>query len=236
MLFVAVLGLVAVHQMPKLKAANPEGKIRFDPFTPFFSTLREMKRSGTPILMIAILWSIFYLIAYTVMLILPDYTEVLNIEEDKLGYYLLGPLGLSIGMGCALAGWISGNRIQPRFVPAGAIGLTICFFLLGTAPATLWLVITYTVLAGLFTGFYIVPLQALLQKLAPEESRGRIIGTAGALSAVFEVVGIGIFQFSKQMFGMDSQDVFLILAVVGLMATLVFYWKVRSQINRPEWR
>ena len=235
MVLVSVLGLVAVHQMPKLKAASPEGKIRFNPFTPFFSTLTEMKRSGTPILIIAILWSIFYLIAYTVMLILPDYTNVLNIEEDKLGYYLLGPLGISIGIGCAFAGWVSGDRIQPRFVPIGAIGLTVCFFLLGTAPAEVWIVTAYTVLAGLFAGIYIVPLQALLQKLAPKESRGRIIGTAGALSAVFEVVGIGIFQASKQMFNMDSQQVFLILSGVGLLATLVFYWKVRSQINRPEW-
>ena len=235
MVLVSVLGLVAVHQMPKLKAASPEGKIRFNPFTPFFSTLTEMKGSGTPILIIAILWSIFYLIAYTVMLILPDYTNVLNIEEDKLGYYLLGPLGISIGIGCAFAGWVSGDRIQPRFVPIGAIGLTVCFFLLGTAPAEVWIVTAYTVLAGLFAGIYIVPLQALLQKLAPKESRGRIIGTAGALSAVFEVVGIGIFQASKQMFNIDSQQVFLILSGVGLLATLVFYWKVRSQINRPEW-
>jgi len=235
MVLVAVLGLVAVYQMPKLKAANPKGKVRLDPFTPFFSTLGEMKRSGTPLLIIAILWSVFYLIAYTVMLILPDYTNVLNIDEDKLGYYLLGPLGISIGIGCAFAGWVSGDRIQPRFVPIGAIGLTVCFFLLGTAPAEVWIVTAYTVLAGLFAGIYIVPLQALLQKLAPKESRGRIIGTAGALSAVFEVVGIGIFQASKQMFNIDSQQVFLILSGVGLLATLVFYWKVRSQINRPEW-
>ena len=120
-------------------------------------------------------------------------------------------------------------------MPIGAIGLTVCFFLLGTAPAEVWIVTAYTVLAGLFAGIYIVPLQALLQKLAPKESRGRIIGTAGALSAVFEVVGIGIFQASKQMFNMDSQQVFLILSGVGLLATLVFYWKVRSQISRPEW-
>lgn len=236
MVLVAVLGLVAVYQMPKLKAANPKGKVRLDPFTPFFLTLGEMKRSGTPLLIIAILWSVFYLIAYTVMLILPDYTNVLNIGEDKLGYYLLGPLGISIGIGCAFAGWVSGDRIQPRFVPIGAIGLTVCFFLLGTAPAEVWIVTAYTVLAGLFAGIYIVPLQALLQKLAPKKSRGRIIGTAGALSAVFEVVGIGIFQASKQMFNMDSQQVFLILSGVGLLATLVFYWKVRSKINRPEWR
>ena len=235
MVLVALLGLVAVYQMPKLKAANPKGKVRLDPFTPFFSTLGEMKRSGTPLLIIAILWSVFYLIAYTVMLILPDYTNVLNIDEDKLGYYLLGPLGISIGIGCAFAGWVSGDRIQPRFVPIGAIGLTVCFFLLGTAPAEVWIVTAYTVLAGLFAGIYIVPLQALLQKLAPKETRGRIIGTAGALSAVFEVVGIGIFQASKQMFNMDSQQVFLILSGVGLLATLVFYWKVRSQISRPEW-
>ena len=76
-------------------------------------------------------------IAYAVMLILPDYTTVLKIDgefmnEKQVGVYLLGPLGLAIGLGSVLAGLISGDRIQPRLVPIGAIGLTVSFFLLGT--------------------------------------------------------------------------------------------------------
>jgi len=236
MLGVALLGLAASFIMPELKARNPDTKMRWDVFGSILDTLREMKDSGNPILIVASLWSMFYLIAYTIMLILPDYTVVLDISVSQVGLYLLGPLGISIGVGSALAGWISGTRIQPRFIPAGAIGLTICFFLLGWAPAKLSLVATYIALTGVCAGFYIVPLQALLQKLSPDESRGRFLGAAAAMSAFFEIVGIAVFHVARRVFDIPSQRVFLIVGVLALMATLLFYWKVRRHIHKPEWR
>ena len=236
MLGEAVFGLVTALRIPKLKAGNPNGPMKYDPVSPLFSTLKEMRDSGTPIFIVVCLWSTFYLIAYAVMLILPDYTTVLNIDQAKVGTHLLGPLGISIGVGSAVAGWISGDRIQPRLVPVGAIGITIAFFLLGYAPARLELVTGGIVLVGLFAGFYIVPLQALLQKLSPDASRGRILGAAAALTAVFEVIGIGVFQVCKQAFGMPSQRIFIVVGSISLIATLIFYWKVRGQINRSEWR
>jgi len=236
MLGVAFLGLIASLWMPKLKARNPDSEMQWNIFGSVLSTLREMKNSGNPILIVAALWSMFYLIAYTIMLILPDYTKVLGISVSQVGLYLLGPMGISIGAGSALAGWISGTRIQPRFIPIGAIGLTICFLLLGWAPAKLWVVATYIALMGICAGFYIVPLQALMQKLSPDESRGRFLGAAAAMAAVFEIVGIGVFHISRRVLDIPSQRIFLIVGVLALAATLLFYWKVRRHIHKPEWR
>lgn len=236
MLGVALLGLVASLWMPKLKARNPDSEMQWNIFGSVLSTLREMKASGNPILIVAALWSMFYLIAYTIMLILPDYTKVLDISVSQVGLYLLGPMGICIGLGSALAGWISGSRIQPRFVPAGAIGLTICFLLLGWAPAKLWVVVTYIALMGICAGFYIVPLQALMQKLSPDESRGRFLGAAAAMASVFEIIGIGVFHVSRRVFDIPSQRIFLIVGVLSLAATILFYWKVRRHIHKPEWQ
>ena len=236
MLLVAILGLITSYRIPKLPAANPDGPMRYDPFIPLYNTLKEMKNGGTPILTVVCLWSSFYLIAYTVMLILPNYTKVLNINPGQVAVYLLGPLGISIGLGSVLAGWISGDRIQPRLIPVGAIGLTIAFFLMGFAPPKLMLVTGGIVIIGLFAGFYIVPLQALIQKLAPDQSRGRILGAAGVLVAIFEVVGIGVYQVSREVFDIPPQRIFVVAGSIGLIATLIFYWKVRAKINRPEWR
>ena len=236
MLLVAVLGLLAAYRIPKLPAANPEGPMRYDPFFPLFKTLREIKDGGTPILTVICLWSTFYLIAYTVLLILPNYTTVLKIDPGQVAVYLLGPLGISIGLGSALAGWISGDRIQPRLIPIGAIGLTTSFFLLGFAPANWKLVTGGIVTVGLFAGFYVIPLQALIQKLSPDKSRGRILGAAGVLVALFEVVGIGVFHVSRKTFNIPPQKMFIVVGVIALIATLIFYWRVRAKINRPEWQ
>ena len=68
------------------------------------------------------------------------------------------------------------------FIPFGAIGMAICFTLLGLLTPSFNNVATLLFCAGFFAGFYIVPLQALLQYLSTDDERGRFFGTSNALS------------------------------------------------------
>ncbi|HIE96887.1 MAG TPA: hypothetical protein EYG03_03110 [Planctomycetes bacterium] len=95
-----------------------------------------------------------------------------------------------------MARFVSGQGIRPGLIPIGALGITVFFILLGTVPATLpdlkpmWRVLfsSHSGLilgAGFSAGFYIIPLQALLQQLSPRSERGRFLGTANAISLPF---------------------------------------------------
>ena len=237
MVILAVWGIYLVSQIPKMEAQNPHVKIRFGiraMFVSYYDTMIEMIRSGKSVATVALLWSLFYLIAYNVMLILPDYTEVLKLNEAEVSKILLGPLGISIAVGCLSAGYISGKTIETRLVLVGLIGLTACFFTLGTGQDNKWIVMVLICLAGIFAGLYLVPLQALLQKLTPPEKRGQYLGTAAALSAICEVIGIGIFHLFRGYVKVGAPQMFLIVGAVTLVVTLwvVFF----ARINRPEWR
>ena len=63
--------------------------------------------------MVMMAWGYFYLLAGIALLILPEYTDVLNIDRAEASV-LMGVMGVAIGVGCAVAGLISGHRIEPR--------------------------------------------------------------------------------------------------------------------------
>jgi MFS family permease len=214
LLGVALLGLVAVLFMPPLKAADPTLRYRWNPLATYLPALREM--AAGPLLIIALAWAFFYLIGMMALLILPEYESILGISYRENGY-LLGMLGVAIGLGSVMAGLISGRHIKPRLIPVGAVGMTVFCALLGLVPPAFWSVGLMLFGLGVFAGFYIVPLQALLQKLSPDAERGRFLGTANALSFCFSSVGAVLYWLAANRLEMPPNRVF---AFCGLLAAL----------------
>jgi len=211
---IAILGLIAATAIPKLRAMDSSGTLNLNPFGTYIHSIREMAK--TPLLLVACSWAFFYLIGWMAMLILPDYRELLNATEQNTSI-LMAILGVAIGVGSVTAGLISGKGIEARLVPIGAVGMVIFFFLLGSMPLTYGVVAGLLGGAGFFAGFYIVPLQALLQHLSPDGERGRFLGTANALSFVAGSIGTGIFMVARKN-GLPSNRIFLICGVLAVIA------------------
>lgn len=227
LLLTAALGLLACLPIPQLTAMDPDLKINWNPFSVYFHAIRDMARSH--LLLVALAWSFFYMIGMLAILILPDYRDLLQVSAIKASV-LLGILGVSIGLGSVGAGLISGKHIEPRLIPAGAIGMTLFFALLGIAPLNFTLVAALIAGAGIFAGFYIVPLQALLQHLSPADERGRFLGTANALSFVASSLGSVIFLSARSHFHIASNHVFLICAGLAFIGSTFLIWRLRPII------
>ncbi len=212
-----LLGFFTCLTLPRLRAQSPDLSVNLDPFSTYITTIKAMAR--TPLLAVAGAWTFFYLIAAVVLLILPDYSTYLSVGDDETSYLMAG-LAITIGVGCVTAAYLDTPARRLWFVPAGAAGLAIAFLLLGFAPPNYGLTAALIALAGLVAGFYIIPLQSMLQSLAPDESRGRVLGTANGLSFVMGAVGSGLFLVLRQL-GVPSHRVFLALGALCLaMAVL----------------
>ena len=81
-------------------------------------------------------------------------------------------------------------------------------------------------LTGLVAGFYIIPLQSMLQSLASDDMRGRVLGTANGVSFVMGAVGSGLF-FALRQLGMPSNRVFLVLAGLCVAAAAIVMVRLR---------
>lgn len=230
MMAVAVAGLCAVLFLSKLPAQNPALQLRWHVVSPYVVTLREMAR--TPVLRVMYGWALFYLIAAIVLLIISDYRDVLQVSSTR-AVALMGVLGVSIGIGSGVAGWISGHQIKPRLIPVGTIPLTVMFLLLATAPKRYDLVAFYIGVMGLFAGCYVIPLQSLLQKLSPDDSRGRFMGVANAFSFVTIIVGAAIFQGAKVL-EIESQHVFYIAAALAAVGTAYYFFLLPPAVREDQ--
>ncbi|MCA9214870.1 MAG: MFS transporter, partial [Planctomycetales bacterium] len=213
---VAIAGLISVIAFPKVPAANPTLKFDWNPFKTYIESIRVMAKG--PLLAVVLAWSGFYMIGMMALLILPEYQQILDVKYTQTSY-LLGVLGIAIAIGSVSAGKLSANKIQPWLIPTGAIGMTAAFSLLGILPPSYMQVAVLIFAAGVFAGFYIVPLQALIQLLAPDEERGRIIGTSGAISFCFSSAGSAVFWIAKNPLGISANRIFLICAVLAAVGT-----------------
>lgn len=223
LLVVAVLGLLSVLTMPRLPAANPNLKIKLDPTRTYVESIRDM---GAALLSVTVAWSGFYMVGMIALLILPEYEKILPIGYTGTSL-LIGLLGVSIAISSVMAGFISGRGIKPRLIPFGAFGMAVCFLLLGILEPTITSVAILIALAGLSAGFYIVPLQALLQKLSPDDERGRFLGTANAMSFLASSLGAGLYWGLSGPMGLAANRAFLACGALAILGTAVGTMQLR---------
>lgn len=228
LVLVALLGLAGTRFMPSLEPANPQLPIRMDLFSSHRQTFKDISR---PLLTVMFSWSGFYLIAALALLILPEYKNILEISYLKASL-LVAMLGVSIGIGSGMVGLVSGKHIRPTFIPVGAIGMGACFTLLGLLTPTFFNVALLIFCIGFFAGFYIVPLQALLQYLSPEDERGRFFGTANALSFCFISLASGLYWVLVNRLQMPPNRVHLVCAGLAIVGTAIGIVQMRRVMPR----
>jgi MFS family permease len=236
LLVIAVAGLGAAAFMAPLQPGDDKLKYNLNPFVTYIESIRVMSKSRLLIVMMA--WGYFYLLAGLALFIVPEYTTVLGINRAEASI-LMGVLGVAIGIGCGVAGMISGHRIEPRLIPIGAAGLVIFFVLLALVPPSLPNLppgirvalsnVSFFILgAGFSAGFYIIPLQSLLQKLSPDDERGRFLGTANAVSFTFLTLAALLYWAIRPAFGDEPQHIFYLSSILMAVGGVYFLWQLKG--------
>ena len=236
MLAIAIAGLIASLFLPKLKAQDPNIKISRNPFQTYIESLRDM--ANTPVLAIAFGWAYFYLMGMLALLVIFDYQQFLQISYSKAST-LFAILAIAVGVGSALAGYLSGDNIKPKLIPFGALGLLVFFLLLGLiTPNSVnqnlniyyWLIAALLAGAGIAAGFYIIPLQALIQELAPANSLGRFLGTTNALSFVFTSFAGLLLIICRNLLHLPPNRIFLVCAALTIPC-IIFAFRRQKIMN-----
>ncbi len=245
MIIVACAGVAAAFFIPRVPAGDKSVQYEWNPISTYVGSLKEM--SGTPLFTVMFAWAYFYFLAGLALMVLPEYVTVLKpfgVSKAEVSV-LMGVLGVAIGIGCLLAGYMSGNAIRPRLVPWGGVGMSLFFALLGLVPTTLpnyspyWRVLLsptalFILGAGISAGFYIVPLQALMQRLTPRNELGRFLGTANGLSFVFILISAAIYPLMRPLFAFEDgteypEKIFIVAAIAMAFGVLFFVWRVRAR-------
>lgn len=205
-LAVAVLGYFYSRGIPDAPPPAPELKVNWNPVTETWRSIAFARGNRTVFLSIlGISWFWFYGALFLAQF--PAYTKNVLGGGETMVTLLLAIFTVGIGLGSLLCERMSGKHVEIGLVPFGSIGLTLfgldLYFaspvgLVGTTahglgallslPA-IWRVLFDLLMIGVFGGFFIVPLYALVQTRSEASHRARIIAANNIVNALFMVVG-----------------------------------------------
>ena len=230
---IAVAGYLVSRRIPPTPAVAPRLRINWNPFTETARSLRFAHGNRVVWLsMLGISWFWFY--GATFLAQFAGFARDVLGGNEQVVTLLLALFSVGIGVGSLLCERLSGRRVELGLVPFGSIGLSLFAIDLwlasrGLAATSLtgldgflarpahWRVAADLVLIGLFGGFYIVPLYALIQERSEPAHRSRIIAANNILNAVFMVASAGVAIGLLQA-GLSIPQLFL---VTGLMNVAV---------------
>jgi acyl-[acyl-carrier-protein]-phospholipid O-acyltransferase/long-chain-fatty-acid--[acyl-carrier-protein] ligase len=188
MIFIAcsVTGLVTSVTITRVPPGDAAKKFPFNIFSDLWRNLRLARSDRTLHLAIAGNTYFFFLGALLQFVIVFYGREVLRLDETH-GSYLQGAVAIGIGLGSLAAGYLSGGKIEYGLIPLGAVGMTIFGSALSVHGLTFTSVLLLLAGLGFAGGFFIVPINALIQHRPREHERGGVIALANFLS----FVGVG---------------------------------------------
>lgn len=246
---VAVLGLLAACFIPRMAPAAAGLRVNWNPVTETWRNIGFIRGNRTVFLsVLGISWFWFY--GVTLQSNIPALTkEVLGGNEYAV-ILLLTAMSVGIGAGSLLCEKLSGKKVELGLVPFGAIGLTafgvdIWLATLEHAPVTTLAPTLSAFLAipgntrvlidfiglGVFSGFYIVPLYALVQARSEPSHRARVIAGNNILNALFMVVA-SLLTVALLKAGIKLPELLALTALLSALVSLYIFTLVPEFLMR----
>ena len=247
-LLVAVLGYLTSRDIPPAPAPDPGLKINLNPITETWNNINFARSNRTVFLSIlGISW--FWLYGALFLAQFPAYTKNVLGGGEATVTLLLAIFTVGIGLGSLLCERMSGKHVEIGLVPFGSIGLTLfgidLYFaspvgLVGNGTHELlallsipaiWRVLFDLMMLGVFGGFFIVPLYALVQIRSAPEQRARIIAANNILNALFMVVG-ALGAAAALGAGLSIPALFGLAALLNALVAIYIYGLVPEFLLR----
>ena len=205
-LVVALAGYLGSRGIPAAPAPDPGLQVNLNPLTETWRNIRFSRENSSVFnAILGISW--FWLYGALFLAQFPSYAKFVLGGGESAVTLLLATFTVGIGLGSMLCERMSGKQVEIGLVPFGSIGLTLFGLdlwiaspsgLVGTTPHELlgllsipavWRVLFDLTMLGMFGGFFIVPLYALIQVRSAEAHRARVIAANNIMNALFMVVG-----------------------------------------------
>ncbi|CAG8867373.1 Lysophospholipid transporter LplT [Pseudomonas fluorescens] len=231
---VAMLGYLASRWIPRVAATAPGMKLNWNIFTQTCATLR-LGLGQTPAVSRSIVGnSWFWFVGAIYLTQIPAYAKDWLHGDETVVTLVLTLFSVGIAVGSLLCERLSGRKVEIGLVPFGSFGLTVFgllwwwhsgdveaaamphdwLALLGMAQA--WWILGAIVGLGVFGGFYIVPLYALIQARTAQDQRARVIAANNILNALFMVVSAIVTIVLLSVAELSIPQLFLVVSLLNI--------------------
>lgn len=246
-LVIAIAGYWVSRGIPEAPSVAPDLKVNWNFVT---ETIRNIGFIGENRVVLnsvlGISW--FWFFGATFLVQIPSYSENVLGGDAALMSTLLAMFIIGISSGSLLCERLSGGQVEIGLVPLGAIGLTVfgidMYF---ASPSTLmlyvglgdffavaanWRIVFDLLMIGIFSGFYIVPLYALVQERTTPSHRSRVIAGNNILNSLFMVVSAIIAMLLLGSAGFTIPQLFLFTALLNMVVAIYIFSLVPEFLMR----
>ena len=203
---VAVLGYLACRWIPRAQPTKTDN-LGWNPAVETWKLIQlARERKAVFLSILGVSW--FWLLGSVILAQIPALVRDLS-GGPYVVTTIMVVFTVAIAIGSLLCEKLSGRRVEIGLVPVGAAGvslfgldayfaisaiaggdaeLTVIEFLRTDGVGRLLFDLT---MMGIFTGLYVVPLQANIQTRTPNDRRARVIAANNVLNSLFMVTGAG---------------------------------------------
>jgi acyl-[acyl-carrier-protein]-phospholipid O-acyltransferase/long-chain-fatty-acid--[acyl-carrier-protein] ligase len=214
------IGLLTSFGITRVPPADTARRYHWNWVREFFEEIRRIRQDT--ILWVAVIANTFFwfLGALLLLNIVLYATDILQVDETRSSY-LLAALSLGIGTGSFVAGHASGRKIEMGMILPGMSGIILATGALFIPGLSYEMVLILLIALGISAGFFVVPINALIQNRPRPEVKGRVIGASNLLS--FGGIALQpLAQYAMLQLGHpDPGHVFLISSFASLAMGLV---------------
>lgn len=235
----AISGYLVSRAIPRAPAAAPDLRISWIPIAESLGVMRLVrKQRAVRNAVLGISWFWFMGTALTAQL--PNYAQLYLGGAENLYLLALALFSVGTGLGSLACEKLSARTVEIGLVPLGALGMTaFCIDLYFARPGEAaaaglsvaqfvgqpgsWRIMIDLALVGVFAGFYVVPLFALIQSRTPKDELSRVIAGLNIQNAVFIVAAAVLGIVAQQVLGFSIPEVFLAVGVLTAIVTAIIF-------------
>ena len=232
----AIAGNVVSRAIPNVDAGAPELKIQWNPLPEslrIWKLTREQPAVRNSVLGVSWFWFFGTVLTGN----LPVYAEAVLGGTPTLYVFALALFSVGVGVGSLLCERLSGRTVEIGLVPLGAIGMSAflvdLYFAKPVASSVVglgvsgflqqpgtWRVVMDLIGIGLFAGFFVVPLFALIQSRTPRDVLSRVIAGMNIQNAFFIVLAAGLGIAAQSLLKWTIPQLFLALAIANALVAI----------------
>jgi LPLT family lysophospholipid transporter-like MFS transporter len=192
-------------------------------FWPTVTALSKDPLTRLSLIGTALFWGVAAVLRFLLIAWLPD---ALGATDLWTASYLTAATALGVAIGAVTAGQLVPIEKVFKVVPAGALmGILVAAF---TVIHSLWIAIAALLMIGALGGFFIVPLNSVLQKRGQQ-----LIGTGGAIAVQNLIDNAGMMllvgvYLSVTSAGLSARLSALAVGALLIMTTAILQLQVRT--------
>ena len=230
----AVAGYLASRSIPRFAAVLPQLQLDWNIFRQSWQIMRLGlgQRPAVSRSLIGSSW--FWFLGAIYLTQIPNFAKDLLHGDESVVTLILTVFSVGIALGSMLCERMSGHKVEIGLVPFGSFGLSLFGILLWATSSSFpqaaaahdwlgllqmgeaWWILASILGLGIFGGFYIVPLYALIQSRTEEHERARVIAANNILNALFMVAAALVSILFLSVAKLSIPQLFLAISLMNL--------------------